>query len=104
MKSSKRKKLIIDLITNDLINCKLVCGLHRMGVDAGDYYLFLNSTIFRLMGFAAKERTDALYDRYAELSLKVLCIDLNGNARKVLRPLAQEIYEEIIQLRWNFEL
>ena len=95
MRPTQRKKLVIHLILNDLVNNKLVTGLQAMGIDASDYYLYLSNAVFELMGFGKEAHTVELYEFYSTLSLKALAIDLKGNACKALAPLAKEIYKEL---------
>jgi hypothetical protein len=98
MNSQKRKQLVLRLIANDLINHKLVMGLEQLGIDASEYHLYLNTSIFKLMGFAKQDRTDALYKQYHEHCHKVLIIDLSGN-RADLEALGVEIYERLLEFR-----
>ena len=64
MKAKNKKKLIISLIKDDLINAKLVNRLNEIGLCADDYFLHLSDTIFKLMGFEDDEETETIYERY----------------------------------------
>lgn len=76
MIKTKRKKLIIRLIANDLLNTKLVAGLLSLQVDASVYYLHQSKVVFQLMGFKKQDQTDLLLDLYTGLSNKALQADL----------------------------
>lgn len=94
MNSKNRKKLALTLITNDLINHKLVMGLEHLGIDPCDYHLYLNTSIFKLIGIPKQNQNDELYRRYTELCHKILPLDLKGE-RLDLETLALEIFEEL---------
>jgi len=97
MNSKNHQKLILSLITNDLINHKLTYGLEQLGADVTEFHLSLDTCIFKLMGFLRHERTDDLYKLYYQHCHKVLSVDLQGS-RHDLQALALEIYEELCGL------
>lgn len=88
----KKKKLIIALIADDLMNQKLIGGLQAMGVDASVYRLFLSTLIFKLMGYNSLERNMGLYDRYHALCERVNTLDISEST-VALKQLAGEVYE-----------
>ncbi|MCR6641619.1 MAG: hypothetical protein NVV82_22175 [Sporocytophaga sp.] len=92
----KKKKLIIALIKDDLINYRLVEGLSDMGIEASSYFLYLNRSILKLMGFKKKDRTDELYEHYRLLAENVLDLNLSMS-HAPLNSLAERIYLEISQ-------
>eukprot|EP01038_Epipyxis_sp_PR26KG_P002137 gene2137-3035_t len=94
MQTIPTPELILSLIKNDLINTRLVTGLDRLGLDAGDYLLGLGSLVLRLMGFTEGHLTDAVYDRYYNLTRRAACADLTDN-RALYELLAKEIYKEL---------
>ncbi len=57
MISKKRKKLIVDLIANDLLVNKLIYGLRMLEVDASAYYPQLSTLVFKLMGLKKAEQS-----------------------------------------------
>jgi len=95
MKSKAKKKLILSLIKDDLINSKLVNGLNSFGLLAENYYLHLSETIFELMDFkltiAQKEK---LFGRYMRLTEKAKDIEIS-TSKKRLNKLTLDIYEEL---------
>lgn len=97
MKARKRKKLILILIKNDLINNKLITSLNHLGVDASTYYTYLSTSIFELMGFEAKGYDETLYDQYNVWSQEVTSLD-HTNEGKALDDLAEKIYGKLKQL------
>jgi len=98
MNNQLNKKLILSLIKDDLINCKLVNGLNALGFDASSYYLHLSETIFTLMGFEDNERSDELYQHYLQLTKRSTFIDISQTHSK-LNDLAAEIYLEILDFK-----
>lgn len=90
----KKKKLIINLIANDLVNYRLIDGLYRQGIDASAYYGHLAEIVFKLMGFAKELRTVELYEQYTALAKKVH--EFNpAELRKEVKVLAKEIYADM---------
>jgi hypothetical protein len=92
MSPKKKKKLIISLIKDDLINSKLVNGLDAMGLESQDYFLHLSGTIFDLIGFSDCETSDEVYHEYVLRSKKVTEIDIKHDNRP-LDSLASELYQ-----------
>ena len=93
MKPFRRKELVLSLIKDDLVNQKLVNQLNALDLDAGQYYLHLGSTIFRLMGIPDSPETEPLYDLYLRLGKQVQCMDLREP--QGLETLAETIYAEL---------
>ncbi|MBK7442040.1 MAG: hypothetical protein IPI65_11005 [Bacteroidetes bacterium] len=71
MKAKNKKKLILSLIKDDLINAKLVNGLNEIGLNADNYSLHLSDTIFNLMRFEDNEETETTFERYMELAKEI---------------------------------
>jgi hypothetical protein len=97
------EQLIISLIKDDLINSKLVNGLNRLGLSAGDYHLNLSETIFNLMGINDVEDDDELLDYYIELTSIAQSVDLSDIAGRnaILEKLARSIYSELLQRKFK---
>lgn len=92
MNAEKKKKLILSLIKDDLINSKLVTGLNSIGLQAENFHLHLSETIFDLMGFENDEQSEEVYYQYIMLSKKGCSMDISeGN--NTLNKLVLEIYE-----------
>lgn len=96
MKAKKLKKLILSLIKDDLINCKLVNGLNNAGLNADDYYLHLNTTIFGLMGYKEDHYSDEVFEQYRDLSATAKYIDIH-ESHATLDPLALDLYNLLLQ-------
>lgn len=92
----KKKKLIINLIANDLINYRLVDGLYRQGIDASAYYGYLAEVALKLMGFTKDACTTELYEQYTALAEKVHDFNLEALYPEA-KTLAREIYVEMKQ-------
>jgi hypothetical protein len=93
MKNINDKELVIALIKDDLINKKLVNGLIGIGLDAGNYFLHLSETVFKLMGFEDAQSNE-IFDRYMELASNAMFIDIS-NADKSMDDLALHIYTDL---------
>lgn len=88
-------KLIISLIKDDLINSKLVNGLIDIGIDAGCYFSHLDSTIFRLVGYADDTYSEEVYEKYRDLAMQSKYIDISHN-NAGLDPLALQLYHFLL--------
>lgn len=95
MNATTQRDIAIQLITNDLINCKLIYGLHALHIDAGSYSLFLAASILILIGFDKAQQSSELYDVYASMSRKATEVSFDGGDHTELQALALEIYEAL---------
>ena len=98
MKAKEQKKLILSLIRDDLINCKLVNGLNEIGLHAENYFLHLSSTIFHLMGYKDDAYGEAVYEHYLMLTKRTRHIDIS-ESHATLNDLVKEIYHELLLRR-----
>lgn len=89
-----KKKLLLSLIKDDLINSKLVSGLNELGLNAENYYLHLSETIFQLMGFIATKQDEKIYDHYIQLTQKARHLDIS-QSHLALDQLALTIYKKL---------
>lgn len=89
----KQKTLILHLISDDLINTKLVYSLNNLGLQANDYTLHLSTTIMNLMRIKTTSlRWENIHDEYLKMTSRVLKIDIQESPR-MLTVLAEEIYD-----------
>lgn len=98
MKAKNKKKLILSLIKDDLINAKLVNGLIAIGLNADNYFLHLSDTIFELIGFEDNEGTATIFEHYMELASRATYMDIS-QSHKPIDDLALQIYTEIVSLK-----
>lgn len=98
MKPNSKKRLIISLIGDDIINTCLVNRLNKAGLDAGDYFLSLSDTIFGLIGFPDNLKTESVYEKYLKLLKQATPRQIKEDREKV-NKLAAEIYRFLIQNR-----
>ncbi|MBK6953204.1 MAG: hypothetical protein IPH24_14505 [Crocinitomicaceae bacterium] len=96
MKAKDRKRLILSLIKDDLINSKLLRGLNKAGLDADHYCLFLSGTIFNLLGYPNSEQSDEIFSEYIKLTEQSDKIDIKETPN-TLDGLANEIYVFIVK-------
>lgn len=89
-----QKNLILSLIKDDLIHVKLIYSFEKLGFYSDCYCLHLSSTVFELMGFKSSKESDEVFDRYLELSEKVVDIDIT-ESNESMEKLALEIYDEL---------
>ena len=94
----EKKRLILSLIKDDLINSKLIRGLGKAGLDADRYCLFLSGTIFDLLGYPNTERSDEIFSEYIKLTEQSDKIDIRETPNS-LDSLANEIYNFLIKKR-----
>lgn len=90
----KKEKLILALIKDDLINCKLINGLDKLGINAHDYTLNLSDTIFKLMEFENNLESERLFEKYIKLSEQAVKVDIT-NSKKNMDKLVKKIYKEL---------
>lgn len=92
-KAKNRKKLIVSLITSDLIHAKLLAGLEQMGLHPENYYLYLSDHIIELMGFEG-EQGEYLFRYYDDLKKRAEFID-NSKDNREMKKLARDIYHNL---------
>ena len=93
-----KEKLVLSLIRDDLINTKLVYGLSDLGINADGYLLHLSTTIFELMGFDEKQRSDELTERYIELTQQMKSIDAE-EMHEQLADMAKSVHAELLAIK-----
>jgi hypothetical protein len=86
------KKEIMSLIKDDLIHIRLVYGLEKLDLNAGNYYLNLNEIIFRLVGI--KDEKEDFFEKYIEECRKVHSVDIL-NHPELLNDMALRLYNEL---------
>jgi hypothetical protein len=91
----ENQRLIIELISEDIRNNKLIVGLNNLGMDASEYASGLSVTILQLMGFTDTERTDNLYEQY-DTKLSAVTPDNADFKTEELNALALEIYIDLL--------
>jgi len=92
------KKLILNLIKDDLKNTKLVSGLTELGLDSGKYYLNLGETIVSLMGLDDKQLDEKLWESYSDCISRVADADIFDSPEK-LDFFAQAVYLHLLKAR-----
>jgi hypothetical protein len=95
MTQINRKKLIISLIKDDMINTKLVLGLNASDLFADGYFLHLSQTIFELMGFKDDEYGEQVYEFYMKAIRKTGKVNIN-QSHQPLDKKAKKIYKELV--------
>ncbi len=84
-----KKKLIINLLKDHLINARLMNGLKSLGFHSEDYHLQLSNTIFELLEIDDK---DDLFENYLEWCTQLTKGDLLKDA-DLLNLYANGMYE-----------
>ena len=64
------KTIIVSLITDDLINQKLINSFRDLGIDAEEYNLQLGSNVFQLMGIK-RPVEDTFFNQYNEIGRNI---------------------------------
>lgn len=87
-----RRKDLLSLIKDDLTHIRLVYGLEVLGLNAGNYYLNLNVTIFKIAGI--KEKNEDFFEKYIAESREVHNIDI-FKYPELLNDMALRLYKEL---------
>jgi len=91
----KNKNLIISLIKDDLRHFRLVSGLEALGLDnSGNYYLYLNETIFKLVGITIDD--EDFLEEYMNECRMVINIDIFKHP-ELLDGLALSLYNKLLE-------
>lgn len=89
-----KRKQILTLIENDIVNSKLIFTLNNIGVDASDYLTDTSTVVFVQIGIRKENRTEELYKKYFDLIKQVQYLDLQIKGKK--SRLALKIYGFLI--------
>jgi c-di-GMP-related signal transduction protein len=87
-----KKKLIINLLKDHLINARLINGLKALGFQSEDYHLHLSDTIFELLEIDDK---DDLFESYLEWCTQLTEKDLLKDV-DLLNIYANGMYEMLL--------
>ncbi|MFY9309955.1 MAG: hypothetical protein WAQ28_12980 [Bacteroidia bacterium] len=92
-----QKKLIINLIKDNLINTRLVKGLNDLGFNAGQFDLHLGETILELMNIKIG---DEQFDGYIELFERSHEVDIIQKP-ELIKNIAEKIYRHLVKIKSN---
>lgn len=92
MVSEITDKLIIALIKDDLINSKLINALNAIGLNADCYFLYLDSTIFKFVGYENDDYAEEIYEKYRDLAMQAKFVDIS-TSNVGLDSLALELFQ-----------
>lgn len=89
-----QKEIIVSLIKDDLIYTRLVYGLENLGLNADNYSLHLNETIFQLVGI----RTDneEFFEEYINECRAILNMDI-FKYPELLNNMAFSLYNKLVK-------
>lgn len=93
MKTKKRQKLIVSLITDDLIHSKLIEALNDLHLEGSHYFLNLSDTIIKLMGFEG-EQNEVVFEYYLDQLKRAKHVDNSENNAQFIK-LANDIYNDL---------
>jgi len=96
------KKLILNLIKDDLKNTRLVAGLSELGFDTGKYYLSLGESIIGMLSLDDKALDEKLWEAYSDNLSAMVQTDIFENPGK-LDFLAQALFLKLIGERTRLE-
>lgn len=99
VKKLSEKQLVVAMIRDDLVNYRLLNGLHRLGLVTEVYFLNASQTVFDYLGIESDMGYDKNYARYEELKEEVMDLDLEYEMGK-LNKLAEKIYRELMTMRF----
>lgn len=89
-----RKKHLISLIKDDLTHIRLIYGLENLGLNADNYHLHLNETIFDFIGI--KEDKEEFFEKYIDECRTVTNIDIFKNP-ELLNSMAIGLYNKLME-------
>lgn len=95
-KIKNKKRLVLSLIRDNLVNSKLVNSLNEIGLNADDYVLHLSDTIFELIGIDDTKSNEFIFENYLNLTGKGKCINIS-QGHDSLDKLTEEIYMYLIR-------
>lgn len=99
MKSKKRQKLIVSLITDDLIHSKLIEALNDLHLEGSHYFLNLSDTIISLMGFEGPQN-EVVFEYYLDQLKRAKHVDNSENNVNFVK-LANDIYNDLVRKKWT---
>lgn len=97
-----QKELALSLLADYLTNYRLIAGLNDMGLNANTYGIRLGDTIFKLMGFGATVKDELIYERFYELSRRVMLLDIQHQPEE-FNDLVTELYKWLKKERRKYE-
>jgi hypothetical protein len=89
-----KRRQVLTLIENEIINSKLILTLQNIGIEAGGYFTDTSQVVFVLIGIRKEKRTEELYKKYFDLLKQVQYLDLQIKGEK--SRLALKIYGLLI--------
>ena len=92
IKNMNKKKLVVSLIKDNLISIRLLYGLTELGFDTSNYFLHLDTTVFRLMGIRTDD--DDFFDEYVSETRTISKIDIFEHP-ELLNSLAHSLYHKL---------
>lgn len=97
MNTKAKEQIVIKLISNELIQSKLILGLYKLNIDAKKYEILgLRDEVFTLMGFRHKKPKPELDQEYFMLNMKAVEAGFNLEDGDRIKELAKDIYDSLI--------
>jgi len=93
---TRQTYIIIDLITIDLINHKLINSLEAMQIQAELYQLGIDRPIFELMQLQDRPDVDDIFNQYYDQSEAIMSLDLKHDRHKI-QQLAMDLYTFLVE-------
>jgi hypothetical protein len=101
-KKLTEQQLVQAMIRDDLVNYRLLNGLHELGLVTELYFLKMSQTVFDYLGIEGRVEYDANYARYEEMKEEVMAFDLSREMGRV-NQLAEKIYRELLTIKFMQE-
>lgn len=96
MDTKKKEQIVLRLISNDLIQSRLILGLYKLNIDAKIYEtLNLREIVFRIMGFREKDLIAELFEEYFMLNMNAVNAGFNLEDTDKIRELAKGIFDTL---------
>lgn len=93
------QQLVQAMIRDDLVNYRLLNGLHELGLVTELYFLKMSQTVFDYLGIQGQVDYDGNYARYEEMKEEVMAFDLSREMDRV-NQLAEKIYRELLTIKF----
>lgn len=96
MDTKKKEQIVLRLISNDLIQSRLILGLYKLNIDAKIYEMLgLRDIIFRLMGFNEKQLIPELLQEYFMMNMNAVNAGFNLEDTDKIKELAKGIFDTL---------
>lgn len=91
-----KRHIVIDLIKQDLINCKLIKSFDQLEINAENYLLDILESILEIMELEEHKHIDRIFNDYLKMSQRAMSL---ATRDPEINELAAEIYEYLRNMK-----